>query len=219
MYQYGINWKTKRTIDGIVYGKRKEIFKNYFYSFYFTYMLFFSIFHYFFDKDSIFINTFGVAIIDILASFVYYSLYILEYKRNQINIACKYKKLDKPYKIPLIDKNIGDEGSIAIFKLIIFLLLCIVLVFYYGVFGYILQKVEFMSLSNSFDFVMFFISVAYFDMFFEGDFKYLTFNINRIKFLVKDDIPVKRIAFYMFLSFVAIYQFYTIYSDLSFFIN
>lgn len=171
MQQNPIHWKTKRKIEAIVRIERKKLLKNYFCSVSFIYMILFASLHYFFDKDSIFLTTFGIVIIDLIASYIYFKLFLLQSRRDGINITYEHKKLEKRYKLPLIDRTNTQETTISMFKMIILLLSYIVLSFYYLIYGNLIKKVEFMSVPNSIECVMFFISIAYFDIFFEGGIK------------------------------------------------
>lgn len=209
-----INRKTLRKIRGMINGEIKEIVKKYFLSLSFFYMISFAFLHYILDKDSIFLTTFGVVIFDMVASCIYYTLYILQYRWDKLNIAHENKKIEKPYKIPLIDKNNGEAETISAFKMILFFICAMFLSVYYFFFGYVLHDVKFMSISNSFEFSMFFMSVAYFDLFFEGGFGKLRFNLRRIKFLTRDDILIKKLGFYLLLLSVAIYQIYAYGTDI-----
>ncbi|MBU3227356.1 hypothetical protein [Clostridium algidicarnis] len=214
MIEGAIHWKTRRRINGLIRRETRKLLKKYFCSLSFIYMIGFAFLHYFFDEDSIFLNTFGVVLIEMIASFTYYKLYLLQRKRDAINIVCENKKIQKPYKVPLIDKNIGEEGTIAAFKMVLFLICSFMMTLYYGIGGYIFKKVEFMSLSNAFEFGMFFISVAYFDVFWEGGVKKFYSNFKRMRNITEEDKRYKKIMFYVFLCFVAVYQLYVFISDI-----
>lgn len=216
MNKYNINRKKKRRIDAIIKNKKKEILVNYFFSPSFFYMVIFASMHYFFDKNSIFLSTFGVVIIDIVASFIYYIMYLQQVWRDEINIYYENKKKNKPFMVPLINKSIGEYETIAAFKIILFLILSIFVCIYYVIFGYILKSIEFMSASNAFEYAMFLISIAYFDVFWEGGVKKINYNFKRIRCLTKEDKIYKKIFFYILLFAVAMYQLYTFISDINF---
>lgn len=209
-----IHWKTRRKINGIIRGKRKELLKNYFCSLSFIYMIGFASLHYFLDEGSIFLNTFGVVLIEMIASFIYYTLYLSQSRRDEINIACENKKIEKTYKIPLINKNIGEEGSISAFKMILFLICFLIMILYYGIVGNISKEVEFMSPSNAFEFIMFFVSIAYFDVFWEGGVKKFYSNFKRNRNITKEDKRYKKTFFYIILCAVAVYQLYDFILDI-----
>lgn len=198
----------------MIKGEKRRLLKEYFCSLSFIYMISFAYIHYFSDKSSIFLNTFGVVFIEMMASFIYYKLYFLQRKRDAINIVCENKKKEKQYKVLLIDKNIGEEGTIAAFRMILFLFCSTGMTLYYGIGGYILKKVEFMSLSNVFEFVMFFISIVYFDLFWEGGIKKFYSNFKRNLNITKNDKIYRKILFHILLCFVAIYQLYVFISDI-----
>lgn len=215
MVQFDISEKYKRKIKAIKKNRTREVLINYFVSFSFLYMLLFAGIHYFKDDDALFINTFGVVIIDVVASLIYYILLIKQIGRNQINICYENKKKTQPFPVSLIDKNLGENGTISAFKMIIFIIVLILLSIYCLISVYYLSKAPFMSINNALDFVMFFISIAYFDLFWEGGIKKLSFNFRRVLYLTSEDNFFIKTIFFSLLSIVAMYQLYTFIIDCS----
>ena len=63
---------------------------------------------------------------------------------------------------------------------------------------------------------MFFISIAYFEVFWEDGVKNFSCNLKNLKGITKNDSSVRKTTFYLFLFLVALYQIYSFISELSY---
>ena len=71
-----------------------------------------------------------------------------------------------------------------------------------------------MTWGSAFEYVMFFLSVAYFDIFWDGGIKKFSYNLKNLKKITENDVLVKKTLFYCFLCLIALYQLYSIISNL-----
>lgn len=207
-----ISRKKYRQINGMVKSKTKRCILAYLLSFSFIYSLTFATTHYFYDGNS-FINTYGLVIIDIMANALYYFLYIVQYKRNLINDYFRNKKQEYVFKIPLIDKEIRMSDMINSFRICFFIIISILYTIYLNVYSPLIGKFQFMDMSDAFDYIMFFVSIAYFNVYWDGGYKNFLSNLKNIKSITENDKFLKKYMFYLILIFVAAYQIYTSISD------
>lgn len=207
-----INIKKSRQINGMVKGKMKKCILEYLISLPFIYSLIFATAHYFCDGNS-FINTYVLVIIDIMANAFYYSLYIAQYKRNLINDYFINKKQGYAFKIPLIDKEIRVSDTINAFRISFFSIFSVLYIIYLYFYNCSIGESQFMSIKDSFDYIMFFISIAYFNVYWDGGYKRFVSNLKSIKLITKNDNFLKKYTFYLVLIFVATYQIYICISD------
>ena len=70
-----------------------------------------------------------------------------------------------------------------------------------------------MDMSDAFDYIMFFVSIAYFNVYWDGGYKNFLSNLKNIKSITENDKFLKKYMFYLILIFVAAYQIYTSISD------
>ena len=127
----------------------------------------------------------------------------------------KNKKQQEFFWQPLIDKKMGKNSIVAAFKLIFFLLLTIgYLIYTYAYYCFFKNTYAFMTWGSAFEYVMFFLSVAYFDIFWDGGIKKFSYNLKNLKKITENDVLVKKTLFYCFLCLIALYQLYSIISNL-----
>lgn len=209
--------KKLRQIKGIQKGWICQYLKEYLLSGVFIYSLLFAIIHFFIDldKNGLFIRTFGIVLIDVTANIAYLILYSIQSKREQVNNYLKNKKQQEFFWQPLIDKKMGKNSIVAAFKLIFFLLLTIgYLIYTYAYYCFFKNTYAFMTWGSAFEYVMFFLSVAYFDIFWDGGIKKFSYNLKNLKKITENDVLVKKTLFYCFLCLIALYQLYSIISNL-----
>ena len=207
-----LHLKAQRRIRGTVAGKRKDLMLSYFFSFSFAYMVVFASLNYFMNDSSILINTFGVVAIDVVASLFYCMVYTLHYKRKLINAGYYNKKIEVLYKFRLLREKMSEVEKLTAFKLIIFFIVTFFVMLYYSI-GGALGVVEYMSLRNAFQYAMFFLSTAYFPLFFKSRFRKYIPNFELINELNAGNKLTFKIGFYIFIFFVLFYQLYVLISN------
>lgn len=216
--------------------KNEEVFHNYFLSISYIYMVVFAVLHYFLDKDSHFINTFGVLIINIIANFIYLKIVVKEFEISESNNYFRRINKSEFCKQSLINKK-SEGQEIVAFKVVFIL----ALVFVYILCCTLSKKIEFMDSKNAFDFMMFYLSTIYIDAFWNGrskkllsnliprppekeknikmvqrwfcNFKISIQNLNLI-YEINEKNAFKRIIFWIFLLAIMMYQPYQVLQDM-----
>ncbi len=213
-----IHYKKIRQIKGMRKSWISQYFKQYLFSGTFIYSLIFASLHFFLDSDKngLFVRTYGLIIMDAVANVLYLILYIFQSEKDMINDYLKNKKQQVDLKTPLLDKKIGKNGTVSAFKIMIFLLFSILYVFYLYSYKYFINVDMFMTKKSAFEYVMFFISIAYFEVFWEDGVKNFSCNLKNLKGITKNDSSVRKTTFYLFLFLVALYQIYSFISELSY---
>lgn len=209
-----INRRKMKTINGHTKEEFRECIQEYAFSFSVVYSLIFATVHFFGDKDSLFINTYGIFAIDLLANIVYCILYSIQYKRNLINKHLENKNEPCCFRTPLLNENEEKSSTVNAYKMLLFLLVTMVYVVYLYVYKFFTGTSRFMDVSNALDYVMFFMSIAYFDFFWDVGYKKFGSNLKSIKSITKEDKILRKYAFYFVLLVVAIYQCYSFISDI-----
>ena len=212
------HYKKIRQIKGMRKSWISQYFKQYLFSGTFIYSLIFASLHFFLDSDKngLFVRTYGLIIMDAVANVLYLILYIFQSEKDMINDYLKNKKQQVDLKTPLLDKKIGKNGTVSAFKIMIFLLFSILYVFYLYSYKYFINVDMFMTKKSAFEYVMFFISIAYFEVFWEDGVKNFSCNLKNLKGITKNDSSVRKTTFYLFLFLVALYQIYSFISELSY---
>ena len=211
-----IHEKKMRQIRGMGREQAWQCAKEYLLSGAFIYSLVFAIVHFLFDEDKngLFIRTFGLVLIDAAATGIYDVLSICQNMRESVNAHLKNKKKPECFKTPLLEPNIGKNGAVCGFKIILFLAVSVLYGTYLYLYKWITGTDIFMTGESAFGYVMFFISVAYFDVFWEGEFKRIFTDWGKLKELTKEDSFLQKYGFYLFLLLVAGYQVYSFLGDL-----
>ena len=151
---------------------------------------------------------------DAVANVLYLILYIFQSEKDIINAYLKHKRQQIDLKTPLLDRKIGKNGTVSAFKIVIFLLFSILYVLYLYSYKYFINVDKFMTKKSAFEYVMFFISIAYFEVFWKDGVKKFSCNLKNLKEITKNDSSVRKITFYLFLFLVALYQIYSFISEL-----
>lgn len=213
-----IHYKKIRQIKGMRKSWISQYLKQYLFSGTFIYSLIFASLHFFLDSDKngLFVRTYGLIIMDAVANVLYLILYIFQSEKDMINDYLKNKKHQVDLKTPLLDKKIGKNGTVSAFKIMIFLLFSILYVFYLYSYKFFINVDMFMTKKSAFEYVMFFISIAYFEVFWEDGVKKFSCNLKNLKEITKNDSSVRKTTFYLFLFLVAFYQIYSFISELSY---
>lgn len=209
-----INSKKLKQIKGMTKGEGCKCIRECMLSFALVYSLIFATAHYFLDADSLILCTYGVVLMEILASVAYCILHIIQYRRDLINQYLHNTGQTIRYKISLLDKRNGVSETISGFKICFFLIITIGYLFVNYSLMLFTGKGRFMDVNSAFDYVMFFISIAYFDIYWDGGYKQFVANLKNIIKITKDDNFFRKIVFYIILIVVAVYQIYAFISDM-----
>lgn len=211
-----IHYKIIRQIKGMRKSWISQYLKQYLFSGTFIYSLIFASLHFFLDSDKngLFVRTYGLIIMDAVANALYLILYIFQSEKDIINAYLKHKGQQVDLKMPLLDRKIGKNGTVYAFKIGIFLLFSILYIGYLYSYKYFIKVDKFMTIKSAFEYVMFFFSIAYFEVFWKDGVKKFSCNLKNLKEITKNNSSVRKITFYLFLFLVALYQIYSFISEL-----
>lgn len=213
-----IHYKKRRQIKGVLKSRFRQSLKQYLFSITFIYSLIFASIHFFLDldKNGLFVRTYGLIIIDVIANVLYWILDAFQSAKEMKNVYLKNKRQQVDFTTPLLDKKIGGNATVSAFKMIFFLFFSMLYILYLYLNRYFKNVDLFMTKKSAFDYVMFYISIAYFDIFWEGGVKKFFCNLKNLNLITENYSYVRKTAFYLFLFLVALYQMYSFISELSY---
>ena len=208
-----IHYKKIRQIKGMKKGYIKKYLIEYIVSDKLLFGLICASLHCFYDSDKngLFLRTYGLIIIDAIASILYMVAYLKQFETDSINNYKKNKKEKYVSKTPLLDTKIGKYHTIIGYKILISitaaLLYFVQVTIYHG---------TYMTWKSGIDFIMFFFSLMYFDVFWEGGFKKFFYNLNSLKEMTNNESFFRKNILYLLLFLVALYQVWSFVSEILF---
>jgi hypothetical protein len=208
-----INYKKIRQIKGMKKGYIKKYLIEYIVSEKLIFGLICASLHCFCDSDKngLFLRTYGLIIIDAIASILYMVAYLKQFETDSINNYKKNKKEKYVSKPPLLDTKLGKDNTIIGYKILIWII--VALLYSLKVF---INHGTYMTMKSGVDFTMFYFSLMYFDVFWKGGLKNFFYNLNSLKEMTNNESFVRKNVLYLLIFLVALYQIWSLKSEVLF---